>query len=148
MTLCFFCPHTRDLKSRGERSPYRFDPGHRHQRQPTSKGFLLQFGCMSVSFKGAVVPQNHGTSALSYSPACSGLVELSRGRVEVLTTEGSRGLCTIAPAAGNCRGVCPPHHRTYVHKDINPTRIFYIPYIRSRLTATSARPNAACSAPS
>ena len=31
MTLCFFCPHARDLKSRGERSPYRFDPGHRHQ---------------------------------------------------------------------------------------------------------------------
>lgn len=41
---------------------------------------------------------------------------------------------------GNRRGVCPPHHRTYVHKDINPTQIIFIPNICSRLTASGARP--------
>lgn len=116
-----------DLKSRGERSPYRFDPGHRHQRQPTSKGFLLQFGCMSVSFKGAGVPQNHGTSALSYSPACSGLVELSRG--------GNRLVAHARKAAGDyvqslrqlvTAGVYVPHTIAHMYTKTSIQPLFFV----------------------
>lgn len=64
MTLCFFCPHTRDLKSRGERSPYRFDPGHRHQSSRLKPPYLYGLAvCLYASRRSCTAA--NGTAALN-----------------------------------------------------------------------------------
>lgn len=95
-----------------------------------SKGFLLQFGCMSVSFKGADVPQNLGTSALSYSPACSGLVELSRGQGLKWCSRKAAGdyVRTLRQLAlSGCMSPTPSHICTQRHQS-NPD-YFYPEYL-------------------